>query len=67
MRPGLRGGSFALDKDKVSIDAETEIEPGFRLADRTSSVLVWWATLGSRARRFDRPKYEYFFLRLNSR
>ena len=40
MRPGLRGSIFVLDK-KVSIDAETEIKLGFRLADRTSSVLVW--------------------------
>jgi hypothetical protein len=41
MRPGLRGSSFVLDGKRVSIDAETEIELGFRLADRTSSVLVW--------------------------
>jgi len=58
---------FCLQRKKVNIDAKNEIGLVLLMADCTSYILVREVTLGSRARRFDRPEHEHFFSCLNAR
>jgi hypothetical protein len=59
--------SRSEERKKRNVRAKNELDFVCRLADRTSFVLVCQVTLGSRARPFDRPKYEHFLSRLNTR
>jgi hypothetical protein len=58
---------ICLERKKVNIDAENEIEPGVLMADRTSYILVREVTLGIRAKRLIRSWHEHFRSHLHSR